>query len=233
MDTLKDIAVEASRLLNDSYDCDPEYNFTRWSKSELIEYGKDAIRSLFTLVPKKFTSVKKIELVPGKVQYLPEGCTKIVKVLNAGDNDNTQAVSSIANSVNSRLGNLFSDKCSGSAYLLDPSSYTIESFSLDESSDQIFYVEPPVPVSSDPIYANVICYGLPDIKGNYIVSDWMHNAVIEFILYRAYSSEDESANSSTNAKAHLEHFYTSIGNFLAAEKSMTPEMTRRLNSEPT
>lgn len=202
------IAEEASKLLNDSYDCDPEYNFTRWSQSDLVEYAKDALVMLTMLYPKKFTKVKTITLRKGKVQYLDDGCT-LVKVI--GDKDSGVS-SSIASAANERLMELFPSGCREP---LTPEDYEVESFSIEESSDSIFYVQPPAPVAGIEIEVIVSCP--PDFNDkDYVIPTWAHNAVIEWMLYRAYSSEDESVQNINNADMHLKHFYTIVSNYMQA-----------------
>lgn len=218
MKTLADIAVEASKLLNDSQECNDEYNFTRWSKSDLVHYAQDAITMIAMLYPKKFTTSVNVTLTKGVVQKLPTGCTKLTKIL--GVVDSTGAISSIATSGDDRLGTLFQKMCAES---ITSSNYQISSYSFEETSDNIFYVQPPVP-SGDPIVVSVICSQVPDLDdtgSSYTPEGWMHNMIIEWILYRAYSSEDESNTSDANAKSHLEHFYTILGNYYNAQEKLT------------
>lgn len=218
MTTLSQIAQEASKLLNDSDNCDSEYNFTRWSRSELVEYAKDAILMIAMLYPKKFNKPVEITLSPGTVQCLPDSCIKLTKLLGVVDESGT--ISSIVSSGDDRLGSLFSEVCAES---VDPSNYKIESYSYEESADNIFYVQPPVPNGSEPVVVSALCASPPDLSkedSKYEPAGWMHNLIIEWILYRAYSSEDESSSSSNNAKMHLEHFYTIMGNYVNAQERL-------------
>lgn len=218
MGTLSDIAVEVSKLINDYDDCNPEYNYTRWSKQELIHYAQDAIIMIFMLNPKKFTKPSTIPLVEGAVQTLPEGCVLMTKLL--GILDESGAISSVAPNGDDRLGTLFTNVCAKSVTSSDYK-YELETYSIEETSDNIFIVEPPVPASALPLDASVICASAPvNVDRDYIVPPWMHNLIIEWMQYRAYSSEDESTYSSDNAKTHLEHFYSIIGNFKQAEQMM-------------
>lgn len=210
----EEIAVEASRLLNDSNDCDPEYDFTRWSKDELMHYARDAASMIYMLAPKKFTDCKTITLRQGSLQKLPESCVKLTKVLGVADN--SRAKSSIAPVVNERLGELFQSGCSES---LNPNEYSVRGYTLEESSDNIFYVDPPVP--ADGIEVDVICVCEPDFgSSDYQPEGWMHNAIIEWVLYRAYSSEDESAQSGNNSTMHLQHFYSIMDRYVESQSML-------------
>lgn len=214
------LAEEASKLLNDSYNCDPQYNFTRWSKDELIHYAKDAISMIVSLHPKKFTNCVEIELQEGSVQKLPENCTLLTKVI--GSPNSIAAPSSIAVNTDDRLANLFNDSCSQA--VISVNDYEIESYSIEETSDNIFYVKPPVPKTLEPFKINVLCVEYPDTSdSDYCPETWMHNAIIEFMQYRAYSSEDESVTSASNANLHLEHFYSIIRNHVTAENRLSAQ----------
>ena len=215
METLSELALEVSRLINDSDDCNSEYNFTRWSRNELIHYAKDAITMIAMLYPKKFSKPSTVPLVKGTVQTLPDGCVLMTKLL--GIADESGAISSVTPSGDDRLGALFTNECSKSV----SSIYNIESYSIEETSDTIFYVKPPVPASALPLDVTVICSSPPvNIGNDYEVPAWMHNLIIEWMQYRAYSSEDESTYSSETAKMHLEHFYSIIANYKQAEIMM-------------
>ncbi len=219
------IAEEASRLLNDSYDCDPEYNFTRWKRSELAHYAQDAVNMIFMLIPNKFTTCKTIPLTKGRVQKLPDSCVKLTKVIGV-DGGNSRASSSIASTAEERLGELFPSGCSES---LTPNEYEVKEYSIEETSDNIFYVNPPSP--EDGIEINVICACPPDTSDkDYQGESWMHNPIIEWVLYRAYSSEDESAQQANMAKFHLDHFYTILKNYHQAERMLTNMETSNVSS---
>lgn len=291
---LKKLAEKASKLLNDSYDCDPEYNFTRWKECDLVDYAKDAISNIFMIYPSKFTTCERFALQPGSIQKLPEDCTLMTKLVGYKRVDALSSVNSKSNSsgstdlkddldrntksdvsssttsnVDERLGDLFKAKCAGSfvdykksldnkievvetedfdsdvdrkteienenefkeeAFAETPSvvkepttanNYQIESYSIEETSDNIFYLNPPVPANIGTVYVDIICSKHPNVdSSNYCPEIWMNNAIIEWVLYRAYISEDESTNSPANASKHLEHFYMIIKNYIEAQERL-------------
>jgi hypothetical protein len=226
MTTLYDIAKDVSKLLNDSQHCDGEYDFTRWSQHELATYGKMGMAMLFSLVPKKFTNLVQIELKPGSVQNLPEGCTKIVKLLNMNGID---ATSSIAKHTDDRITSLFSNNCGAVSYF--NGLYEVKSYSLEETSDNVFYVTPPVPHSEDKLVVNAICYQMKDINLKETnIEPWAWNAIIEWMLYRAYQSEDESSNSLTQMETHLKNFYTMVELLNRTEKTLLPNSSPIMRS---
>jgi hypothetical protein len=224
--TLYDLAKEASLLLNDSQHCDGEYDFTRWSQAELANYGLNAIILAQTIYPQKFTKVVKVALVQGSIQSLPEGCSKLVKVL--GSNNEAGTVPSTSSSIDDRLAGIFPESgCSGSV-TSNQGGYTVKNYSLEESSDTIFYVKPPVPFSEKPIEISVICSASPDTdpRKSHIPA-WLWNPIIEFMMYRAYQSEDESQNSMQQMQIHLKNFYSMIEMYMRSEMMLTTNIGKQ------
>ena len=224
---LAEIAKEASKLLNDSNDCNDQYNNTRWSINELVHYAKDGITMIWMMYPKKFTTVKNINLVKGKVQKLPEDCVKLTNVI--GVNGEHTGISAAA-MTDDRLSDLFRFECN-----TDPLSngkdnkYHLKSWSVEETSDNIFYVTPPVE-DGQVVKLDVICSEAPDIQDEYCPERWMHNLIIEWMLYRAYSSEDESTYSQENSTMHLNHFYSMLSNFQNAENMLVDKTMKSGNA---
>lgn len=211
MKTFENIALEVSKLLLDASDCDPSYNFTRWSKNDLIHYAQDAIVMLSTLKPDWFSELKVVELEPGRVQEIKEGCDKIIKII--GVHGSVDADSPIASTVNDRLSGIFPSSCSESVSAQD---YEIDSYTIEPKAKNIFYVSPPVPADG-PVLVDIICSGVPEFTDDYVIPNWMHNLVIEWMMYRAYISEEESSGAEGAAQIHLSHFYSMIGNIRQAD----------------
>lgn len=227
MATFDSLASEVSKLLNDYNDCaDTAYNFTRWSKSDLIHYAKDAIITLSLLNPSWFAELKTITLRPGRVQQVPVSCTTLVKVI--GVSGSVDADSPIASTVNGRLGGIFPSGCAGSTTSKD---YKLLDYTMEAKAKNIFYVNPPVPDDGGEVKLDVICSAAPDTDDkDYEVLPWMHNLVVEWMLYRAFISDEENAIAEGRASQHLQYFYTMINNIKAAEQSSAP-IARRIGNE--
>ena len=201
MNTFDHIAKEVSKLLLDSSDCDDAYNFTRWSKNDLIHYAQDAIRMLVILKPDWFSELKVVDLEPGRVQEIKDGCEKIIKII--GVHGSVDADSPIASTVNDRLSGIFPSNCSESVTSKD---YELQSYTIEPKAKNIFYVSPPVPADGE-VSLDVICSGTPDMTNDYVIPNWAHNLVIEWVMYRAYISEEESSGAEGASQLHLSHFY--------------------------
>lgn len=219
MKTFEDIALEVSKLLLDASDCDTSYNFTRWSKNDLIHYAQDAIRMLVILKPDWFSELKVVELQPGRVQEIKEGCEKIIKII--GVHGSVDADSPIASTVNDRLSGIFPSTCAESVSSKD---YVIESYTIEPKAKNIFYVSPPVP-DNGPVLVDVICSGTPDMDEDYVIPNWAHNLIIEWMMYRAYISEEESDGAQGAAQLHLSHFYAMLERLNAADAIISGDVS--------
>lgn len=212
MSTFKDLAKEVSKLLLDYSECNEGYNFTRWSENDLIHYAKDAIVMISLLKPDWFSKLSVMTARPGRVQEAPEGCDKIIKIIGVHGSDD--ADSPIASSVNERLGGIFPSKCNQP---LNSKDYKLSNYTLEENSKTIFYVSPPVPHDGE-VQFDIICSSTPDVSDkDYSIPSWMHNLAVEWMLYRAYISEEESAGAEQVAQLHLQHFYSMLSNIRQAD----------------
>ena len=211
MKTFEDIALEVSKLLLDAQDCDPSYNFTRWSKNDLIHYAQDAIVMISGLKPDEFSELKVIELNPGRVQEIKEGCDTIVKVI--GVHGSVDADSPIASTANDRLSGIFPSTCAES---VTSANYELLSYTIEPKAKGIFYVNPPVPADGT-VSVDVICSGTPEFTDDYMIPSRIHNLVIEWMMYRAYISEEESSGAEGASQLHLRHFYAMLQNLQQAD----------------
>lgn len=217
MSTYEELVIEASKTLKDYDGCDGQ-NFVRWGKEDLLHYAKDALSNLYTLYPKKFTTVQEIELAPGKIQKLPDGLTLLSKVLGA--HTNGDAIASIASPTHTRLADVFSHECGKTnQYSTAAKDYTLNGYELETSADNIFYVSPPVPKTEDPVMVTVLCSKVPstDFSFTDIVPSWAHSLLLEWMLYRAFIVDSESQTDVANAELHHKNFFSLLSGILQSE----------------
>lgn len=225
MSNFDQLAFEVSKLLLDSNDCGDGPNFVRWSKNDLIHYAKDAIIMISLLKPDWFSELKVMTAQPGRVQTVPEGCDKLLKVI--GVHGSVDADSPIASTVNERLGGIFPSNCTQALTAKD---YKLSGYTIEGASKNIFYVEPPVPADGE-VKLDIICTSSPDTSDkDYVIPNWMHNLAVEWMMYRAYLSEEESSGAEAAAQLHLQHFYAMIGNISQADDIVSGKVGMRRNA---
>ena len=88
-------------------------------------------------------------------------------------------------------------------------SYVPRSYEFAPENPRMFYVEPPVPsgASVTLIVNAVVTPKHAELDDKLPIESRFHNAVIEWMLYRAYSKDIESAHDNQTSQQHLAHFY--------------------------
>lgn len=207
MKTAGDLAREVAQLLNDA---EAGFEFTRWSSGELIEYANDACAQVAMLRPDVVADSEVIELKPGARQELPEGAHRFYRIEGTVDQyGRIVGQPSRTNGRAARVANTWF------AALACPRSgdYLVMSFQFDDANPTVFYVDPPVPPGK-PVKVSVSMARVPDAFGEkdaVPMDARFHNAVIEWMLYRAFSKDQESATSTTHSASHKTHFYEMLG----------------------
>jgi hypothetical protein len=104
---------------------------------------------------------------------------------------------------------------------------TIRHYIFDARNPKNFYV---YPKPSSAIYLEVVYSVAPTdvtesggtVSGNLALDDIYSNAVLDFILYRAYSKDAEYAQNAQRAAAHFQQFTTSVGARTATDGAVNP-----------
>ncbi|WP_333679873.1 DUF6682 family protein [Dyella sp.] len=200
------LAEEVARLLNDA---EHGYAYTRWSQDELIEYANDGVAQIAMLRPDIVAREETITLQPGARQVVPEGATFF-------------RVEGTLDRYGRRIGQ--PSKTDGQAARVAqtwfavlacprPGDYVVLSFAFDDAQPNVFYVEPPVPPGKE-VKAVISMARVPDPFGanDAVPLDRrFHNALIEWMLYRAFSKDQDSAPDAGLSASHKQHFYEMLG----------------------
>ncbi|SIO50546.1 hypothetical protein SAMN05444172_2579 [Burkholderia sp. GAS332] len=207
MTTAEDLVLEVAKLLNDAED---GFEYLRWTSDDLLEYANDGAVQIAMLRPDVVSQTETIPLQPGARQELPEGSTRFFRVEGTVDRyGRIVGQPSKTDGTAARVANTWFTPiaCPVSG------DYVALSFSFDDTNPTVFYVEPPVPVGQS-VKVAVSLARVPDEFGAddpVPIDRRFHNAVIEWMLYRAFSKDQESATNSTHAASHLKHFYDMLG----------------------
>ena len=191
--TVSDIVVEVSGQLNDQ----GFVPYVRWSQAELVTYLNDALILVGNFRPDALTSTTDVALVPGAQQTLPAGFSFLKSVDYNATNSNCPG-SPITEANLDILRAFFKKPClpTGGA-----SDYRVTSFAYDQKNPQIFYVSPPVPddAAGLEVTATLVggapSYTTADLSATVGIDPKYKNALIEWMLYRAYQVDTESVSS--------------------------------------
>lgn len=200
METMKnaDVVKYVSTLLNDQY---PGNAYVRWPKKLVEKALSEALGVVALFRPDLAVTTVEVELQPGAIQHAPEGCSKVAGVLGILDPD-TGVVMDMAEEADHELSKWFPAICSGGG-----SEYRLGSYSMNGNDSSIFIVNPPVEPGQKAT-ALIQCVG--GCADGSVDCQYL-SPVVEFMLYRLYSTEDDSTTSAANARMHL----TAFSNMLA------------------
>jgi hypothetical protein len=217
---MRDLTGEVAELLNDA---EKGFEFTRWTRPELIEYANDAVLQITAYRSAEFSATREVALQPGARQTLPQDATYFSRVVATLDQYGRQIAQPSATDTNAtRIAATWFEPLACRAPGCDPDDseaggadgvYAIRSYAFDPDDQTAFYVDPPVPAGVT-LNALVLCLNIPapiGLEGALAIPATYHNAVIEWMLYRAYSKDTESATDATRAREHLSAFGALMG----------------------
>ncbi len=211
MTTVASLVDEVAQLLNDA---EPDYPNIRWTRPEIVEYANDGVAQIALLRADLFEHTETVTLKPGDRQTLPDNALfyRVDGTLDA--RGQLQGRPFAVDAVSSRVAALWFDAlaCRDSCVARNRP-YVISSWTFDPADPSTFYVSPPVP-ASPPVQAVVTVSSAPE-RGNEDTdlpgAMRFHNAIIEWMLYRAYSKDEDSQTSLARMDRHKAHFYEILG----------------------
>ena len=207
----KTILDKASILLNDS-------GVTRWTVSELLGWLNDAQLEVATLVPNSNTVTSSILLQAGSIQGTPSNAIRIIEFIrNTGADGVTpgNAIRQIERkSLDRYLPNWSNDT---------PATAVVHAMYDAEDNNTVFYVWPPQ--TSVPRYIEINYSVIPATIANatagtkITIADYYANALLDYILYRAFAKDADSANQAARSLGHYKQFADAIGAKFGADNN--------------
>lgn len=229
------VIVSVAKLLNDY---EPGYEHIRWTRLDLLDYLNDAQAQLYVLRPAAFTRAEEYTLRPGSLQGpLPDGC-QLQRVVGTGDG-------SRARKVDDGLLQAFAGFGCKPAHALG--TYRVSGFSFNPEDASHFFVDPPAPDDGIAHVVTLTCQQAPRViavaeldtvppprpappADQLDAPGTLSNALIEWMLYRAYSVDMESPQSSAKQALHLQAFNTMLG---IVERKTTVVAASQSGRQPT
>jgi len=174
------IITEASTILGDSSNA-------RWSQSDLLGYLNDAQLEAVTLAPKVNPVRVTVQLLPGITQELPNDGILLLDIFwNMGANGLTIGQPITITNIDvmrKRRPNWTTDTASG----------VVQTYMYDEKDPVHYSVWPPQPNPAWYIDINysAVPVAIPDYgpSTTITIDDYWKNALLSFVLYRAFSKD--------------------------------------------
>lgn len=202
--TAQSIIRRAVETLNDT-------TSVRWPVAELVRYLNDGQREVGTYRPDALVSGATHTLNAGSRQTLPANGIKLLDIVR-NDSTSQRAVRMTNRQIlDAQIPNWHN--LTGATEILH--------FIYDPRDPLVFYVYPPAAASGAAVY--MIYAGTPaaitepadgstyaNVSGNIGVPDIYANALVDYVLYRAYTKDTEYAGNASRATAHYQAFTNAL-----------------------
>ena len=198
--TANDLIVEAVGQYNDELQDDSDY--ARIKIATWIRYLNSALRSLVLVRPDSSVKKVSVQLVAGTHQDIPTEAFRLISISrNMGTDGLTpgRIITPIGSEV-LNLTNRLWHTATAKTY--------INHYMLDDENPRSFFVTPPVH-NSTAVYVEMEYSYLPttitQTTDSIVVADVFANPLIAWMLYRAYTVDDEEVNFQ-KGQAHFQEF---------------------------
>lgn len=210
------MAIAAQSIVRRAFDIIQDTTAVRWPTNELVRYLNDAQREVAMYRPDAMSTNTTMTCVAGSRQSIgaltPAGVKLINVVRNSASGGTKRAVRLIEREIldsQNPTWHALTGAIDAVHYMFDP------------RDPKTFYVYPPALVTTQ---LDVVYSALPTditepadgstytaVTGNLSVPDIFANAVLDYILYRAYSKDSEYAGNAQRAAGHYQAFANSMG----------------------
>jgi hypothetical protein len=177
-------------------------SLTRWSQAELINYINDGQREVVLYKPDASSANTNVTLVAGSKQAMPSDSIRLVSVVRNTAATSKRAVRPVPRETLDRFKPNWHD---------EKQSVEVQHFVFDENDQNVFYVYPPndgngqveVMYTQSPTEVS----STTDTLG---VANAYANAVLDYVLYRAFAKDADIPSSATRANGYYQGFMNAI-----------------------
>lgn len=198
---LSDFLLGVAQDLNDA---EPGYEFSRWTKGQLLRYLNEAIALIALFKSDYFAAVKVIKLVPGEQQRAC-CCAQVTQIIGQSDEFGNLIGGALPQKAPAALFRWTKKGCPQAG------DFKLNGYWMDPSDSRAFFVSPAVPPEQD-IYLKINCIEEPPVytEGQFTAEFTLNKAnaaAAQWVLFRAMMIDDESATTMQAAAAHLNLFF--------------------------
>jgi hypothetical protein len=212
--TAQTILDRATTILQDATN-------VRWTASELLGWLNDGQREIVLIKPDSFTKNQSMVLVAGTKQQIPSDGIMLIDVVRNMGVDGTTAGNAIRVVSREVLDAVNPD------WHVQASNVVAKHFFFDPRDPKRFYVYPKSPGTN---YVELVYSASPtDVAavGNVItLDDIFMGALIDYVLYRAYSKDAEFAANKELAVGHYQAFANALGVKSQTQTATNPNVSQ-------
>jgi hypothetical protein len=189
----------------------------RFPQAELMTFLNDAQREIVLHRPDSKTVNASVTCVAGSKQSLPSTGLRLVDVVR---NDGGRAITQIARKILDETLPDWHNKTADSVK-------KIEHFVYDSADPKSFYLYPNATTSMDIeiIYSIAPSYITYSSSVTISLDDIYANAILDYMLYRAYQKDSEYAGNADRSMMHYSSFANALGMKSRADSAIDPQPT--------
>jgi len=229
--------LTGTNLLSRIKDTLQDTTSVRWPEAELIRYINDAQREIVNFRPESSATTASVQLTTGTKQTLPSAGLRLIKIVRnmsaAGESATGKRAIRIVNPdiLNTQEPDWHDPTVSGDA----AHTTIVKHYMFDEDDPRNYYVYPGVAGNA---FVEVVYSASPtdlsSASSTIGVDDIYANAIIDFVLFKAYMKDAEYAGNSQRASSHYQLFTSSIGQGNQAQTLLDPnnDMVSNIGAVP-
>lgn len=203
--------------------------YVRWTQDEWTDWANDAQRAVVSLRPDAYTHNVAVQLVAGVKQALPADGSRLMAVRRNLGATGTAPGRIIRQTTLDVLDDASPDWPAAAA------SITVQNYAFDKRDPKTFYVYPPQPAT--PGYVEVLYSGVPPdlaaLTDTSALDDLYSNALVDYMLYRAFLKETDYASCLPRASAHYQAFTQALGIKTQTDTAVAPKPEDAANNHTT
>ena len=226
------MALTGTNLLSRIRDILQDTTSVRWPEAEILRYINDAQREIVNYRPESSAKTDNVRLVAGTKQTLPSDGLRLIKVTrnmngSSGSATGKRAIRIVnVDILNTQEPDWNDPTVSGDAQ----HGTVVKHYIFDEDDPKNYYVYPGVNGNA---YVEIVYSKVPtdlsSASSNLDIDDIYGNAVIDYVLFRAYQKDSEYAGNGQRAQTHYQLFLNCIGQGMQAQELLSPNNDRTSN----
>jgi len=224
------MALTGTNLLSRIKDILQDTTSVRWPEAELLRYINDAQREIVNYRPESSAKTDNVQLVTGTKQVLPTDGLRLIKVTrNMSDASGGASGKRAIRIVNVDILNTQEPNWHDSSAASGDAAHgaNVKHYVFDEDDPRNYYVYPGV---SGNAYVEIVYSKAPtdlsSASSALDIDDIFGNAVIDYVLFRAYQKDSEYAGNAQRQQTHYQLFLNSVGQGLQAQDLLSPNNDR-------
>lgn len=192
----------------------------RWPQTELLDWLNDGQREIALFKPNVFVKNVNVQLAAGTKQSLPaDGVSLVDVVRNMGTNGSTPGAA-----IRVVTREILDAQVSG--WHSSTANATVKHYVYTPLDPKTFYVYPPQPTGAGTQNNVEIIYVASPTDATLVstitIDDVYMTALLDYILFRAYTKDAEYANNAQLATAYYQQFQAILAGKAAAEMAANP-----------